>query len=111
MAKHHVVEFDEACQSCRATGLCVGMGEGNGAAVVCHQCEGTGKHHVKLEYDDFTGRKDRRGVKRVYRVNLGIGIGEKAGVCSLPDFGGIPYKEWKGGAKFIAGTEDRQHTC
>lgn len=104
-----VIEFDEKCKSCKGTGLYTGMGERDGAAVVCHVCKGTGCHHVKFEYEDFEGRQPHKTAKRVYRVNPGICIGE-GDSCKLEDFGGIPIEEWYAGKDF-AGTEDRKHTC
>lgn len=108
---HHVIEFDEACKSCNSTGLYVGMGEHDGAAVVCLTCKGSGKHHVRIEYDDYNGRQHREGVKRVYQANPGISIGEKPGKLSLEDFGGIPYQDWLEGRSFERGTENRRFTC
>ena len=107
---HHVEEHDEQCKSCTGTGLYVGMAERDGAAVVCHTCEGTGCNRVKVEWDDFDGRVKRDGVKRVYRANPGIVIGEGAGL-RLSDFGGLPVAEWESGSAFLPGTEDRKHTC
>lgn len=106
-----VIEFDEKCKSCDGTGLYVGMAEQHGASVVCSTCKGTGKHHFKYEYEDFEGRKEREGVKRVYQTNPWIMIGEKGGVCKLTDFGGMSYEKWKNGNSFEIGMEDRQHTC
>ena len=108
--KHHVIEFDEECKSCKGTGLYIGMAECCGAAVVCHACKGTGCHHVKIEYDDFIGRKSRSGVKRVFEVNPGIKIVEGSGV-TLSDFGGMPYSNWDEGKPFPPKSENRKYTC
>ena len=105
------IEFDEKCKSCDGTGLYVGMGERDGAAVVCSRCNGTGKFHFVHEYEEFTHREEKEGVKRVYQVNIGILIGEEVGVCKLEDFGGMSYEEWKKGKQFKLGMEDRKHTC
>ena len=67
----HTIEFDQKCKSCKGTGLYVGMGERDGAAVVCHRCDGTGKYHFKHEYEDFDGRLKRENIKRVYAANVG----------------------------------------
>ncbi len=104
------VSFDEKCRSCGGTGLYVGLGERNGAAVVCHTCKGTGCHKFTHEYEDFTRREDKAGVKRVYQVNPGICIGTGNG-HRLEDFGGIPLKEWEAGLPFTPGTENRKFTC
>jgi hypothetical protein len=114
---HHTIEFDEQCKSCKGTGLYVGLAERDGAAVVCTTCKGTGCHHMKIEYDDFTGKKPIKGIKRVFQVNPGIVIGEEKGQCKLSDFGGMPYKDWaeKGEGQqqqqFAPQTEMRQFTC
>ena len=111
---HHKIEYDEACKSCKATGLYVGMAERDGAAVVCHTCKGTGKHHVVIEYDDFEGRVIRDDVARVYQVNPGIVIGTRqkyAPDLNLADFGGMPYEEWQAGKEFPEKSENRAYTC
>jgi hypothetical protein len=107
----HIVEFDEKCKSCKGTGLYVGIGERDGAAVVCRACDGTGKYHFKHEYEDFIGREKREKVKRVYQANPGIGIGEAIGKCTLEDFGGMPYEDWLKGKPFPPKSEMRKYTC
>ncbi|MBE3145023.1 MAG: hypothetical protein IMZ61_14060 [Planctomycetes bacterium] len=109
----HVIEFDEACKSCKATGLYVGLAERDGAAVVCHTCKGTGKHHVKIEFDDFEGCQKRDGVVQVFEVNPGICIGAngKSPNLALYDFGGMSYRDWLKGKPFIRGMENRRFTC
>lgn len=104
------IEMNIECRSCGGTGLYAGLGEGDGAAVVCHTCKGTGCEHYKLDYQPFTERQDREGIERVYRVNPGIYIGTGNG-HTLEDFGGMPYEDWREGASWPAGSEDRQHTC
>ena len=105
----NVIEFDEKCKNCGGTGLYTGMAERDGAAVVCHTCEGTGCHHVKLEYEDFEGRQKHETAKRVYAANPGICIGAGDG-HKLEDFGGLTLEEWEAGKSFN-GTEDRKYTC
>ena len=105
-----VIKFDEQCQSCSGTGLYKGMGERDGAAVVCHTCKGTGCHHFKHAYDEFTGRKPRPGIRRVYEVNPGICIGAGNG-HTLEQFGGVPHEDWDAGKPFPAGSENREFTC
>ncbi|GAH55007.1 unnamed protein product, partial [marine sediment metagenome] len=41
----HTIEYDCECNDCKGTGLYTGMAEGDGFAVVCHACNGTGKRH------------------------------------------------------------------
>jgi len=117
---HHIIEYDCQCDECKGTGLYVGFAEKNGFAVVCHSCKGTGKTHKKIEYDDFDGRKDREGIKRVLQTNPGIGIGlgqmnQKDSTfpsfTGIESFGGLNYEDWKAGKKFVKGTEMREFTC
>lgn len=107
---HHRIEYDYECKQCKGTGLYVGMAERDGAAVVCHGCQGTGKAHNIIEYDDFDGRKEREAVRRVYEVNPGICVGEGGGY-KLEDFGGVPYADWLKGGGFPEGSEMRAFTC
>lgn len=51
------------CDACRGTGVYSGMCEGQGHAVVCLGCEGTGCH--KIEYQPFKKRQVARGIKTV----------------------------------------------
>jgi len=104
------ISIDEECPHCGGTGLYVGMGERNGAAVVCYRCEGTGCFHFKHEYEDFSERQVRDGIVRVYETNPGICIGTGNG-HELHDFGGIDYHDWLNGKRFSSGTENRKFTC
>jgi hypothetical protein len=106
----NVIELNEKCQSCGGTGLYIGMGERDGAAVICTTCKGTGCHKFKHEYEDFTERVIHDKVARVYQANPGICIGQGR-ECSLRDFGGMSYADWLQGKPFIPGMEDRGHTC
>jgi hypothetical protein len=108
----HIVEYDCECETCGGTGLYVGMGERDGFAVVCNCCDGTGKRHVKIEYKDFEKRKKRKGIVRVLETNPGIGVGlGKNREYSEDSFGGISYKDWLNGKKFVRGTEMRRFVC
>lgn len=104
------IAFDQQCPKCSGTGLYAGMAEFDGAAVVCHTCKGTGCHHYSYTYTEFTRRKKKNGIKRVYEANPGISIGKGNGYA-LEDFGGMPYTEWEKGNPFPPGSEDRNHTC
>ena len=99
------IEYDEQCKNCRGTGLYAGVGELNGAAVVCHTCDGTGCHSVHVKYKPFTHRLDRIGITRVHKCNPGIGID------SSGQFGGMPIKEWESGLPFPEKSENRLYTC
>ncbi len=68
------IEMQIECPNCGGTGLYQGMGEGNGAAVICHTCNGTAKKTFKYSYNEFTGRKIRKGVHRVYLSGMGYKI-------------------------------------
>ncbi len=105
------IEIDEQCPDCGGTGLYIGMAERDGAAVVCYKCKGAGKFHFVHEYEEFTGRKTREGVKRVFAANPGIVIGEREGVCYLSGFGGMPYEDWIAGLPFPRNSEMRKYTC
>ena len=104
-------KVNEECQACDGTGLYIGMAERDGAVVVCCKCQGTGCFKFVHRYKEFTKRRTRHGViKRVFRCNPGIIIGEGKDL-QLEDFGGIPIGAWVDGKQFTPGTEDRKHTC
>jgi len=107
---HHVIEHDEECKACKGTGLFSGISEGDGLAVVCNRCTGTGCHHVKIEYDDFEGRKIRPNTRQVLEVNPGVMVGEGNGF-KLTDYGGMSYDDWLAGKPFERGMEMRKFTC
>lgn len=99
-----ILEGECQCGSCDGTGLYVGMAERNGAAVVCTSCEGTGKVHVRQEFNEFTERKRKNGVKRVYETAGGYGINAedvttKEGKTIHFSRFGIAYKDWLNGEK------------
>ncbi len=104
------LKIERQCKSCDGSGLYEGMAEKSGAAIVCHTCRGTGKEVISIDNTPFTGRKDKRGIKRVYECNPGIGIGDGNG-HTFEEFGGMPYKEWAQGMKFPKGSEMRKYTC
>lgn len=111
MAKH-VFELDCKCKDCDGTGLYVGLAENSGSAVVCYKCKGTGKGHIKLEWEDFDGRVERDDVSRVLECNPGICVrqNEEMGF-SLEDFGGMSYADWQDGKPFPQKSEMRKFTC
>ena len=61
------VNVDIECRSCKGTGLYVGIGERDGAAVICHTCKGTGCENISFTYPKFKQRKRRDDVKRVFK--------------------------------------------
>lgn len=105
------IEIEHECEACKGTGLYQGFAEHDGAAVVCNGCRGTGKAIFKMDYKEFTGRKKRHGVKRVFQANVGIGVGKAGGKYKLEDFGGISFKDWEKGKSFGPGTEMRAFVC
>lgn len=109
---HHKIEYDCQCKACKGTGLYVGLAEHDGFAVVCHRCDGTGKRHEIIEYDDFDGKEKRKGVIKVLETNPGIvaGVNPEQGF-TLENFGGMPYEDWLKGKPFPARSEMRQFTC
>lgn len=68
------------CPSCRGTGLYSGFLEPPGTAVICHGCHGSGK--AQFSYEEFTVRKQKRGIRTVSRsresfILTGVGaVGE-----------------------------------
>lgn len=106
----NVIEYDAVCAACKGSGLYMGMAERSGAAVVCHDCKGTGCRHVKIEYESFKERSVRIDVGRVFETNPGIciGAGEE---LTLRDFGGMDYPPWLAGNKFPPKSENRKFTC
>lgn len=102
------IRIKHECGSCGGTGLYVGMAERDGAAVVCGRCKGKGWQ--ESVFQEFTGRKERKGVLRVFEANVGIVIGEGDGI-KLSDFGGMPLADWISGKRFESGTENRAYAC
>lgn len=96
------LELEIQCKSCQGTGLYQGVGEGKGTAVVCYDCKGTGKAHYSFQYEEFTGRKLRDDVERVYRRGSPYKLG--LGKINFDDIGeidmdheGISYREFLNG--------------
>jgi hypothetical protein len=105
------IKLNVKCPECKGTGLYTGMGEREGSAVLCSNCEATGCLKYEYKYEDFISRENPPiNIKRVYKVNPGICIGEGNG-HKLEDFGGMPIKEWLAGLPFPKNSEDRTHTC
>lgn len=91
------------CGECRGTGLYIGFAEGDGTAVVCTRCKGTGKK--MLDYRPFVKRNPPpHRVKRVFQTNIGYGT-------TPNDPSGMPVEDWDAGKPFPKGSEDRQRSC
>jgi hypothetical protein len=65
------------CPACKGTGLYKGMCEKGGSAVVCHSCKGTGRTTFTYSYTEFTGKKKRDDVNRVYSGSHGYVLTDK----------------------------------
>ncbi len=96
------IEKDIQCKACEGTGLYVGVCERDGAAVICRECNGTGKYRYVFEYGEFTGRKRKEGVTRVYRDGYGYVISpgkvnfKGIGMVDM-DKEGVSYEEFEKG--------------
>lgn len=103
----HKFEVDAECPDCRGRGLYVGMGERDGAGIVCSRCKGAGHRLLTLTYRDFEGRKVPKDVTRVYACNPGIVTAPSV----VP--GGVPTQAWLDDEKApsLPGREMRAHTC
>ncbi len=96
------IEIDIECPACKATGVYTGMGERDGAAVVCRKCNGTGKYHYSYSYECFVGRRLRDDVKRVYLSGYGFVVTSKKikfeGIGTIDmNKEGVSYKEFLSG--------------
>jgi len=94
------VTIEHQCDSCEGTGLYQGMAERNGAGVVCSTCKGTGKFVSVETFTKFEGRKNKKGVERVYQTAGGYGITskdftDKNGKLFKFSEAGCSYKDWK----------------
>jgi len=75
------------CPACNGSGVYQGFAEPEGVAVVCVQCNGTGK--TTFTYNEFQGRNRRRGISIVRRsagTFIGIGVGPTGGSVSYTEF-------------------------
>lgn len=97
-------KIEAQCSSCNGSGLYSGMAESGDLAVVCSRCDGSGK--MTITYTPFTGRKKRRGIKRVILTNTGYKLN-----AELVGSYGLTYKEWWDGKLFVPGTEVRNYSC
>lgn len=88
------------CHACEGTGIYVGFAEKNGAGVVCTTCNGTGMKVIK--YTPFSGRVERKDVKRVY-YNCPYGISAIDSELDGKKFPfskfGCSYDDWLKGVK------------
>ena len=102
-SKGYILEGEQECPSCKGTGLYKGLGEADGACVVCYNCDGTGRIKVSVKYAKFKGRKKMEGCNRVYTQNMGYGISDKditgkGGFFPFSKYG-CSYEDWLKGVK------------
>ena len=83
------IEWTQECDSCKGSGLYVGLGERDGLAVLCSRCMGQGYTENIVEYNAFAGRKNRDGITHVIYVNPGIVL-----TPELVDEA-VPVQEWQ----------------
>ena len=96
------INLDIECRSCNGTGVYQGMGEYDGAGIVCYQCKGTGCEKYYFKYNEFKERKINPKVNRVFLSGYGYCIGTKPITLSngiFVDFSkeGVQYKEFLNG--------------
>ena len=93
------IEIDIECPACGGTGVYVGLAEKKGAGVVCYKCGGTGCFHFLYRYNEFKGKKEIKGVDRVYLTGMGYVVGtgkinyEGVGEIDM-DKEGVSYQEF-----------------
>ena len=75
------ISIQSYCEACGGTGLYSGIYEGQGEAVVCIPCGGTGCEELSIAL--FAGRKRRPNGVRSIRVS---GIGGKGDVMTYKEF-------------------------
>ena len=90
------------CKSCGGTGVYQGIGEMDGAGVVCYSCNGTGCQNYVFDYEKFTKRKTTRKVKRVFLSGYGYCVGIKpitldSGIYVDFSKEGVSYKDFLNG--------------
>ena len=90
-------EIKIECSDCKGTGLYKGACEQDSCAVVCRTCGGKG--YVIFKYEEFTGKKVREGITRVFGKSCGIVHGPEDYACEdgrVLHFShyGCTYGEW-----------------
>ena len=100
------ISWTQQCNSCLGTGVYSGIAEISDVAIVCSSCKGTGKNDIVKSYISFTGKKEIKGISKVFAANPGIGIDHTVE-------GGASYKDWVKNPDIVqeAGREMRESTC
>ena len=96
------IEMEIECPSCDGTGIYKGMAEVDGTGVICNSCKGTGAIIYSYSYKDFTGKRMRYDIKRVYLngcgYKLGLGIINYTNIGNIDmDKEGVSYSEFLDG--------------
>lgn len=91
------VSIKAFCTSCGGTGVYQGMGERDGAYVICSHCKGTGC--ITVSYEPFTERRFQPKCKKVYKTGCGYVITDHDVTTrdgKLLEFSkaGVTYEEW-----------------
>lgn len=100
MAKRITVKCE--CTDCGGTGLYTGWNCHDGATSVCDTCKGTGA--TEISYTPFTGRKEKKGVIRVFsnvrwrHVYPERHVFDNGKVIDFSKYG-CTYEEWKKGVE------------
>ena len=95
-------ELQIECPDCKGTGLYKGCCEKDDCAVVCTTCKGKG--YTTYEYNEFTGKKVKEGIKRVFGKTCGFVHSaydykcEDGKVMHFSEYG-CTYEEWLNGAE------------
>jgi len=90
------------CKDCGGTGLYTGMNCHEGATNVCISCGGTGAKEIS--YTPFTGRNEKKGVKRVFSnaswraLFTGKHVFDDGTMIDFSKYG-CSYEDWKKGAE------------
>ena len=96
------MKIKTVCKSCKGTGVYKGMAEIKNVGVVCSRCKGTGCDEI--EYEPFTKKERKAGIKKIFEYNPGIGIDDTVR-------GGMSYNDWFDGKPFPPKSEIREFTC
>ena len=100
MAKKITVKIE--CSDCEGTGLYTGFNCHDAATTECRKCHGTGE--AEISYIPFTGKKEKKGVKRVFPYspwrNLfpDVHTFDDGTVIDFSEYG-CTYDDWKRGVK------------
>lgn len=80
-------QVEAQCPACSGTGLYRGFAEPKDVAVVCVECNGSGKK--VMTYIPFTERQKRKDVKYVQKSRgsfIGTGVGPTGGKSTYEEF-------------------------